>query len=77
MAQVKSFSTQGIVLKRSNTGEADKIITILSQDYGKIVCVVKGVRKITSSKKATFEPGNIIKGFLLKPKACLFLLKLL
>ncbi|MEA1909499.1 MAG: DNA repair protein RecO [Patescibacteria group bacterium] len=37
--------TKGIVIKRINLGEADKILTILTNDRGKIRVVAKGVRK--------------------------------
>lgn len=39
------IKTQGIVIKRINFGEADKIITLLTKDRGKIRVVAKGVRK--------------------------------
>jgi DNA repair protein RecO (recombination protein O) len=63
-----SFSTQAIVLKRSNIGETDRLVTILSQDRGKIVCVAKGVRKLKSSNRANLEPGNCVKAFLIENK---------
>lgn len=42
MATIK---TKGIIIKRINLGEADKILTILTPDRGKIRVVAKGVRK--------------------------------
>jgi len=39
------IKTKGIVIKRVNLGEADKIITLLTKDRGKIRVVAKGVRK--------------------------------
>lgn len=39
------IKTQGIVLKQINLGEADKIITLLTQELGKIQTVVHGARK--------------------------------
>jgi len=42
MAVIK---TKGIIIKRINLGEADKIITIITQNRGKIRVVAKGVRK--------------------------------
>lgn len=38
-------STQGIVLKYTNVGEADRILTILTKNRGKIQAIVKGCRK--------------------------------
>lgn len=61
-----TFSTTGLVLRRNKVGETDRIISLLTQEHGKISCVAKGVRKITSSKRAFLEPGNIVKAFLVK-----------
>lgn len=37
-----------IVLARTNYGEADRIITVLTPDYGKLRLMAKGVRKVRS-----------------------------
>lgn len=66
---IKSFSTPAIILKRSDIGEADRVVTIYTKDQGKIVCIAKGVRKLTSSKKSLLEPGNLIQAFLIKTKS--------
>lgn len=39
---------EGIVLRNRNLGEADKIITVFTREYGKIQFVAKGVRKAKS-----------------------------
>lgn len=65
----KTFSTKGIVLKRVSVGETDRIINLLTQEFGKITCVAKGVRKIKSSKRAYLEPGNLIDAYLIKTKS--------
>lgn len=64
-----SFSTKGIVLKRVNVGETDRIINLLTQEYGKMACVAKGVRKIKSSNRAYLEPGNLINAFMIETKS--------
>lgn len=64
-----SFKTEAIVLKRANTGETDRIVTLLSKDRGKIVCVAKGVRKLKSSNRATLEPGNLAQVFLIETRS--------
>lgn len=43
-----TFKTQAIIIKRSNLGEADKIITVFTKDYGKKKLIAKGVRKTLS-----------------------------
>ena len=39
------IKTRGIVIKRVSLGEADRILTILTEDRGKIRIVAKGIRK--------------------------------
>jgi len=65
----KSFSTTAIVLKRVNVGETDRIINLLTQEYGKFTVVAKGVRKMKSTKRAFLEPGNIIKAYCINTKS--------
>lgn len=45
---MQSIKTSGIVLKTMNYGEADKILTIFTRDFGKVKAIAKGVRKIKS-----------------------------
>jgi DNA repair protein RecO (recombination protein O) len=47
--------TQGIVLTRTNYGEADRIITMLTPDQGKVRVIAKGVRKIKSKLAGGIE----------------------
>lgn len=63
-----SFKTEAIVLKRVNVGETDRILTLLSKDQGKLVCVAKGIRKLKSSNRANLEPGNLVEVFMVKTK---------
>lgn len=68
MAVPRQIVTQGIVLKRTNFGEADRIITMLTPDQGKLRLMAKGVRKIKSKlaggielfsiSQITFIPGK-------------------
>lgn len=50
------YKEQGIVLRSVKLGEADKIVTILTQGSGKIRAVAKGVRKTTSKFGGRLEP---------------------
>ena len=47
--------TEGIVLKYTNLGEADKILTILTRNNGKIKAIAKGCRKPKSSLLSSSE----------------------
>jgi DNA repair protein RecO (recombination protein O) len=42
---MNSLVTTGIILRRLEYGEADRIITFLTADYGKLTAIAKGVRK--------------------------------
>jgi len=47
--------TEGIVLKHTNLGEADRILTILTRSNGKIKAIAKGCRKPKSSLLSSSE----------------------
>jgi hypothetical protein len=55
---MRNFRTEGIVIKRKNYGEADRIITILTRDFGKMSVKAAGVRKITSRRSSHIELLN-------------------
>lgn len=52
---MKHFKTQGIVLNRTDYGEADRIIIFLTHDYGKLRAMAKSVRKSTSKLAGSIE----------------------
>lgn len=56
-----TYSSEGFILGRRNFGEADRIITIFTKDFGKISLMAKGVRKLTSRKRGGIEIFNKIK----------------
>ena len=60
--------TEGIILAHRNFGEADRILTIYTKDYGKISAIAKGVRRPRSKKGGHVELGNWCKAFLVKGK---------
>jgi DNA repair protein RecO (recombination protein O) len=41
----RSFTDEGIVLRRIDYAEADRILTILTRDHGKLGVIARGVRK--------------------------------
>jgi len=49
------YKTTGIILKRTNFREADRIITIYTKDHGKVRIIAKGVRKILSKLAGHLE----------------------
>lgn len=50
------YKTKGIILKTHKLGEADRIITILTNNYGKVGTVAKGIRKTKSKFGSRLEP---------------------
>jgi len=62
------FRTEGIILARRSFGEADRILTIYTKDYGKISAIGKGVRRPRSKKGGHLELGNWCKLFVAKGK---------
>jgi DNA repair protein RecO (recombination protein O) len=50
------YKEQGVVLSRIKLGEADKIVTILTQGSGKVRAVAKGIRRTKSKFGARLEP---------------------
>lgn len=51
----KQFITRGIVLSRTNYGEADRILSFLTPDHGKVRAIAKGVRKSKSKLAGGIE----------------------
>jgi len=68
MREAKTYKTEGIILKRTNYGEADRILTIFTKHYGKIRVMAKGVRKLSSRKAGSLELFNQSLLFLVKGK---------
>lgn len=50
----------GFVVRRVNLGEADRFLTLFTQNNGKIEVLAKGVRKITSRRSSHIELLNLI-----------------
>ena len=55
-------------MARRNFGEADRILTIYTKDYGKISAIAKGVRRPRSKKGGHVELGSWCKLFVAKGK---------
>jgi DNA repair protein RecO (recombination protein O) len=49
------YRTQGFVLKKVDSGEADRIFTIFTKDFGKLEILGKGIRKISSKLRSGME----------------------
>jgi DNA repair protein RecO (recombination protein O) len=50
------YRVSALVLKRREMGEADRLLTVLTRDRGKLTLLAKGVRKPASRKAGHLEP---------------------
>ncbi|MDR1150892.1 MAG: DNA repair protein RecO [Bifidobacteriaceae bacterium] len=53
---MKLYRDQAVVLRTHKLGEADRIITLLTREHGRVRAVAKGVRRTTSRLGARVEP---------------------
>lgn len=63
-----AVTSEGLILKRKDFGEADRVITALTARYGKITIIARGVRKISSRRAGNVEVLNLVKLHLFKGK---------
>lgn len=63
------YKTQGIILRRKNFFESDRLLTIYTRDYGKIKVVAKGSRKILSKLGGHLELFYLVDLMLAKGKS--------
>ncbi|MFL7840188.1 MAG: DNA repair protein RecO [Candidatus Promineifilaceae bacterium] len=66
MARERTYRTEAIVLKRTDFGEADRLLTLFSKDLGKISAIAKGARKPQSRKTGHVELFMRSKFFIAK-----------
>jgi DNA repair protein RecO (recombination protein O) len=55
MSRERTFRAEAIVLKRSDFGEADRLLTLYSREVGKFKAIAKGARKPQSRKTGHVE----------------------
>lgn len=63
------YTVHGIVLRRRNAGEADRIITLFTREFGKIRVIAKGVRKISSRRAAHLEVFRLVHAHIHRGKS--------
>jgi DNA repair protein RecO (recombination protein O) len=66
---MRTFKIEGIVIKRKNFQESDKIVTVFSKEKGVIRLKAPGVRKITSRRSPHIELFNHCKFTLYQGKS--------
>lgn len=64
----RSFRVEAVVLRHSDYGEADRLLTLFTRQLGKTRAIAKGARKIASRKAGHIEPFTHVKLQLAKGK---------
>ena len=55
------YRDQGVVLRSIRLGEADRIVTFMTQGRGKVRAVAKGIRKTKSRFGGRLEPPSHVQ----------------
>ncbi|MCA9997575.1 MAG: DNA repair protein RecO [Anaerolineales bacterium] len=55
MSRERTFRSEAVVLRRTDFGEADRLLTLYTREFGKITAVAKGARKPQSRKTGHVE----------------------
>ncbi|MDD2694633.1 MAG: DNA repair protein RecO, partial [Anaerolineales bacterium] len=55
-ARERSFRVEAVVLRHTDWGEADRMLTLFTREMGKLRAVAKGVRRERSRKAGHLEP---------------------
>lgn len=63
------ISSKAIIIGRRNWGEADRIVTLYTEKWGRIEAQAKGVRKPKAKLRSCLEPFNHLEVSLVKAKA--------
>jgi DNA repair protein RecO (recombination protein O) len=56
MPEFRSFRLEAVVLRHSDWGEADRLLTLFTRQRGKVRAIAKGARKVRSRKAGHLEP---------------------
>ena len=56
----RTYSDEAVVLARRNYSESDRIISLFTRHYGRVSCLAKGVRKVSSRKRGHLEVFGLI-----------------
>lgn len=54
-----TYKTKAFILHQEDSGEADRILSLYTKDYGLIEVVAKGERKLTSKLRAFLQPFSL------------------
>ena len=60
-SKFRSLRVDAVVLRHSDLGEADRLLTLYTRQLGKTRAIAKGARKITSRKAGHIEPFTHVR----------------
>ena len=60
MTDFRSFRAAAVVVRHSDWGEADRLLTLYTREQGMVRALAKGARKITSRKAGHLQPFTYI-----------------
>ncbi len=66
--EIPVYKTQGIILRKADLSDIDRLLTVYTKNFGKILVRAKGVGKKESKLKAFLEPFNLGDFLLAKSK---------
>lgn len=58
---MRSYTFEGVVIKRLDFGEADKLLTFFTKELGKVTLVGKGLRRLSSKRAGSVELFNQVR----------------
>ena len=61
MTQPRTYRTTGLVLRKSQAGEADLISSLYTREHGKLDVLARGARRLTSKLIGHFEPLTLVR----------------
>jgi len=59
--RVRSIRAEAVVLRHSEMGEADRLLSLYTRQLGKVRAIAKGIRKIHSRKAGHLEPFTHVR----------------
>lgn len=62
---MRSHLVEGIIIKRTNFREADRVITLFTRSSGKVAVLAKGIRRSSSRRLGSLELFNHVRAYLI------------
>ncbi len=68
MSSYEKYRTQAVIIKEKNFGEADKLFTLYTEEFGLVFVIAKGVRLLKSKLKPSLKIFRMLVVTLIKGK---------